>query len=707
MIRLQSVILETIGGFVLVFLFLITRTKSVTFEFTPFRQNDPNLSTQGDAFVANDILQLTRNMADASLTGSEGRASYAYEVPLWDHVTKNLTDFTTSFSFNISNVTTNSCDEPGDGLSFFMEPVAPVNAKMPVNSSGGGLGLMTREYYNDTSKNKIVAVEIDTFQNFWDPSSLHLGIDVNELVSVANTSLACTAHNGLTGEAFITYDSTTKNLSVSLSYSDGPDGDVPNGTASLSYGIDLSKVLPENVTVGLSASTGICIELHQVLSWNFSSTLQIREPAPAPAPAPTPEADSGFPAADTRSNKSKHKPLISLTSSILGSLAVAIVAGAFALFWFTHWRRRFTSRNPNFEVDENFEGTAGPKRFTYRELSQATNNFDVARKLGEGGFGGVYRGLLRDPSTDIAVKKVSEGSRQGKKEYVSEIKIISRLRHRNLVQLLGWCHERGNLLLVYEFMENGSLDAHLFGPRPPLPWSARHRIALGLAFAMLYLHEEGEQYVVHRDVKSSNIMLDSNFNPKLGDFGLARLVDHELGSQTTVLAGTRGYLAPECAITGKPSKESDVYSFGVVFLEIATGKRPLFNIENRFVTLVQWVWSLYGKGHLLLEAIDPTLDGHFDEDQIERVLIVGLSCCHPDQTLRPSIRQALSVLNFEAPVPRLPPVMPAFVYYEPPVQMSGRMFASFSGTTGNTTASSAGGGIGPAASSGNSSGSGL
>ncbi|KAL9263183.1 L-type lectin-domain containing receptor kinase IX.1-like protein [Drosera capensis] len=698
MIRPQPVILETIGSLVLVFLFWIARTKSVTFEFTPFLRNDTNLSFEGDALVANDILQLTANRVDASLTGSKGRASYAYEVPLWDNVTNNLTDFTTSFSFIITPLHTNSCGESGDGLSFFM---APVNAKMPVSSSGGGLGLMTPKYYNDTSKNQIVAVEIDTFQNYWDPNALHLGIDVNELVSVATTTLAGIPYNGLTGESFITYDSTTKNLSVSLSYSDGPDGDVPDGSASLSYGIDLSTVLPENVKVGLSASTGTCIELHEVLSWNFSSTLQIREPAPAP----TPEAVSGFPAADTGSNKSKHKPLISPTSAILGSLAFATVAGAFALCWFTHWRRRSTSRNPNFEVDEDFEGTAGPMRFTYRELSQATNNFHVARKLGEGGFGSVYRGLLQDPSTDIAVKRVSEGSRQGKKEYVSEIKIISRLGHRNLVKLLGWCHERGDLLLVYEFMENGSLDAHLFGPRPPLPWYVRHRIALGLASALLYLHEEGEQYVVHRDIKSSNIMLDSNFNPKLGDFGLARLVDHDLGSQTTVLAGTRGYLAPECAITGKPSKESDIYSFGVVFLEIATGKRPLFNIDNRFVTLVPWVWNVYGKGNLL-EVIDQTLDGDFGEEQAERVLMVGLWCCHPDQTRRPSIRQALKVLNFEARVPTLPAVMPAFVYYEPPMQMSGLIFASSSGTW-NTTASSAGGGIAPAASSGNSTGSGL
>ena len=155
------------------------------------------------------------------------------------------------------------------------------------------------------------------------------------------------------------------------------------------------------------------------------------------------------------------------------------------------------------------------------------------------------------------------------------MKIISRLRHRNLVQLIGWYHERGEFLLVYEYMPNGSLDTHLFGVEIMLIWPVRYKIALGLASALLYLHEEWEQCVVHRDIKSSNVMLDSNFNAKLGDFGLARLVDQELGSQTTVLAGTMGYLAPGCIITSKVSKESDVYSFWVVSLEIACGSKPI------------------------------------------------------------------------------------------------------------------------------------
>ncbi|GAB2231562.1 hypothetical protein Droror1_Dr00010570 [Drosera rotundifolia] len=215
--------------------------------------------------------------------------------------------------------------------------------------------------------------------------------------------------------------------------------------------------------------------------------------------------------------------LVEVTVRIVCVNVTALIAGL-TFYWFRYRRARSSDRVRDIELDKDFETGRGPRRFTYMQLIQATNTFAESKKLGEGGFGGVYKGMLTNPDTDIAVKRVSKGSKQGEKEYVSEVKIISKLRHRNLVQLLGWCHERGDLLLVYEFMANGSLDAHLFGSRPPLPWPVRHKIALGLASALLYLHEEGEQCVVHRDIKSSNIMLDLNFNPKLGDFGLARLV---------------------------------------------------------------------------------------------------------------------------------------------------------------------------------------
>ncbi|KAL7199706.1 hypothetical protein ACSBR2_021915 [Camellia fascicularis] len=175
-------------------------------------------------------------------------------------------------------------------------------------------------------------------------------------------------------------------------------------------------------------------------------------------------------------------------------------------------------------TDNDFEAGTGPKRFSYRELFHATNKF--VNKLGQGEFGEVYRGFLKESKSNVAVKRRSKGSIQGPKEYTSKVKIISRLRHTNLVQLLGWCHDKKELLLVYDFMENGSLDYHLFKEKSLLTWVMRYKIAQGLASALLYLHEEWERCVLHRDVKSSIVMLDSNFNAKLGDFRLARLVDH-------------------------------------------------------------------------------------------------------------------------------------------------------------------------------------
>lgn len=177
-------------------------------------------------------------------------------------------------------------------------------------------------------------------------------------------------------------------------------------------------------------------------------------------------------------------------------------------------------------------------------------------------------------------------------------------------------------------------------------------------------------------------------------------MDHEVNSRTTVIAGTRGYLASECAITGKASKESDIYSFGVVILEIASGKKPLStNKENEVITLVQWVWNLYGRG-LLPEVIDPALHGQFHESELERLIVVGLCCCHPDKTLRPTIKQCQSILNHESPLPPLPLEMPSFVYPNPPINMNIVTFASSSSNTKSTTMSFRGDHLQPSTSSG-------
>lgn len=445
-----------------------------------------------------------------------------------------------------------------------------------------------------------------------------------------------------TANAWITYNSATNNLSVFLTYVRDP---IFNGTFSTTTSVDLKSLLPERVRIGFSAATGKWFQIHNIISWSFNSTLD----------------DNIGGGGDKNKN-------IGLAIGLGVGLGVLICG--LSLLGFVWWSKQSSRRmEEDDSIDDEFEKGTGPKRFTYRELTQATKNFDEAGKLGEGGFGGVYKGLLRESNTEIAVKRVSRGSRQGKKEYISEVKIISRLRHRNLVQLFGWCHEKGEFLLVYEFMPNGSLDTHLFRGQTMLSWPVRYKIAIGLASSLLYLHEEWEQCVVHRDIKSSNVMLDSNFNAKLGDFGLARFVDHELGSQTTVLAGTMGYLAPECVTDGKASKESDVYSFGVVALEIACGRRPVESrAEPDQVRLVEWVWEMYGRGQAL-ETADKRLGMEFDEQQMEALIVVGLWCCHPDFKLRPSIRQVINALNFEASLPALPAKLPVPMYFAPPMNM--------------------------------------
>ncbi|XVF67315.1 hypothetical protein PTKIN_Ptkin10aG0111100 [Pterospermum kingtungense] len=334
--------------------------------------------------------------------------------------------------------------------------------------------------------------------------------------------------------------------------------------------------------------------------------------------------------------------------------------------WFIPWKKNLKGNKLDHIVGDEFRDGMAARKFSLVQLAKVTNNFK-GEKLGEGGFGAVYRGYLRELDTYIAVKRISKASKQGIKEYASEVKIISRLRHKNLINLIGWCHEKGELLLVYEFMANGSLDSHLFKGKSLLTWDVRYKIVQGLASALSYLHEEGDHCVLHRDIKTSNVMLDSSFNAKLGDFGLARLVDHAKGSQTTHLAGTVGYMAPECVFSRKFNKESDVYSFGIVALEIACGRRSVEpTYEESRALLVDWVWDSYGN-QSLLDVADEKLNGDFNAKQIECLLIVGLWCVHPDPNLRPSIRQAIQVLNFESPLPKLPGTRPSPTYGVVPI----------------------------------------
>ncbi|XP_074582418.1 L-type lectin-domain containing receptor kinase IX.1-like [Curcuma longa] len=635
----MSRILISSATFVICFFAGVPSSSSLSFNFSSF-PNDAfgsDILLQGDAEVyRNGGIELTKGSIREANIGSAGRASYKKELfLLWDAQTKKLSDFTTRFVFDIRDPRQTL---RGDGLAFFLS--APMYT-VPNNSSGRSLGLFTFPPQLPKSPgNSTVAVEFDTFTNpiFNDPEGSHIGIDVNSMNSTATANWSNFMESTI-WTSWVTYNSTTYNLSVFLSSGDNKL-ELSDAVLILNYTIDLSTWLPEKVEIGFSAATGGGIEAHTLLSWSFHSTLQPRK---------------------------KFKIAV-IAISITGAVVLILVA-ALGSLWFRKRRRRTNGKDEDADwimdeaMDNEFERGSGPKRFPYLELARATGDFSDEGKLGEGGFGSVYRGVLKEPKLEVAIKKVSKGSKQGRKEYMSEVKIISRLRHRNLVQLVGWCHDRQELLLVYELVPNGSLDSHLHGgSATTLEWGVRLRVTLGLASALLYLQEEWEQCVVHRDVKPSNVMLDSAFNAKLGDFGLARLLDHDGGPQTTmVLAGTRGYIAPEYVFTGKASKESDVYSFGVVALEIASGRKPSTVELNGTAELVRLVWELYGR-KMILEAADARLQGEFDQRQMECLMVVGLWCAHPDPKARPSMKQVISALNFEAPLPDLPPAMPVPTY---------------------------------------------
>ncbi|MBA0701814.1 hypothetical protein Goari_027535, partial [Gossypium aridum] len=506
------------------FLFTLPFVNSLNFQISRFDSNANNILYQGDAKPSAGAIEFNL----INYINRVGWATYAEKVPIWDSRTGRLTDFSTRFSFNISI----QGSAYGHGLVFFL---TPVGSQIPLNSAGGFLGLFNTTT-SDSSQNQIVLVEFDTFENpEWDPTGIgsHVGINENSISSANYTRWNASFHSEDTADVVINYNATTKNLSVSWSYQKTNN---PRENSSLSYQIDLMTVLPEWVMVGFSAATGQYVERHTLHYWEFGSSLTVAE--------------------DTSGNKARNVRII------LGIVVPVGVLIAGTIIAFIIWRRKkHAKRTPETtnltSMNDDLERGAGPRRFSYTDLASATNNFSEERKLGEGGFGAVYRGYLNDLDVEVAVKRISSWSKQGRKEYVTEVKVISQLRHRNLVQLIGWCHDKNDFILVYEFMPNGSLDSHLFGRRSALTWSVRYRISLGLASALLYLHEEWEQCVVHRDIKSSNVMLDSSFNVKLGDFGLAKLMDHELGPKTTGLAGTLGYLAPEYISTGRASKESD------------------------------------------------------------------------------------------------------------------------------------------------------
>ncbi|XBH73451.1 hypothetical protein VPH35_100546 [Triticum aestivum] len=645
-------------------LHLPPRASSLSFNSNfslPRSYNPQDFILQGDAYFDSQMIELTKNDQSQKIHDSVGRVVYAQPVPLWDVATGKLATFNTTFSFQIKP---EDGAVTGDGMAFFLGHYPPTSIPNPIEN-GRNLGLFTNNSNtNATGNDRILAVELDTFLNTGiDTSNSHIGIDVNSIISRVYTNVMVPGKNltsGLPMTCQVSYDNNTQILTATLKI-----GDV---AYHVDTSADLRQLLPSVVAIGFSAATGAAVELHRILSWSFESSLDM---SPPPEPQP--------PAATKPKPKSHSKlPWPSIVAIIIScGCVVLLVSGLVVVFCCCrHTRNNDLDEAPPragvpmqmqmqtqdvvlLLVDPVNNLASIARSFQYDELVEATNNFAEDTMLGRGGSASVYRGRLTNPDKLVAIKRFNgQASDAEKGLFQAEIKAISGLRHRNLVELVGWCNDVGNnhLLLVYELVSQGSLDEHLHGDKSWLSWPKRYRIILDTGCALEYIHKQCNDCVLHGDIKPCNILLDERYQAKITDFGLARLIDHETQQKTTQCpAGTPGYIDPEFLETGKRSRESDVYSFGIVLLEIVSGRRPA---GSRLLTEVRNRHSR----NAIVEAINPRLlaestSRDHDERKMERVLLIGLWCTHPDPTKRPLIAEAMKTLESDdenLEIPALP-----------------------------------------------------
>lgn len=609
------------------------------------------------ATISNGALQVTPDSAgNFTLSNRSGRVLFNHSFKVWEDlagagagVGVKVASFNSSFLLNIYRVNKSAA---GEGLAFIIAP----DLDLPTGSDGQYLGL-TNSTTDGNSTNRLIAIELDTFKQDFDPDSNHVGLDINSVRSYKTVSLSPLGIQLAPNDTrfymvWIQYDGGNKSLSVFMAEQmQDTQGKPQQYTVDkpkkpvLTADLDLGSLVNKNSYFGFAASTGTSdIQLNCVLRWNLTV--------------------ESLPGGDEESSSSHEGLKIGLGVGV--PCLVLVLMGIAGLGYYVHKKRvAAAASGPNIlGALKSLPGT--PREFSFKELKSATNNFDEKHRLGQGGFGVVYKGVIPKENLQVAVKRFSRGNLKGKDDFLAELTIINRLRHKHLVRLLGWCHKNGVLLLVYEYMPNGSLDNHLFcGPESntTLEWELRYKIISGVASALHYLHNEYDQRVVHRDLKASNIMLDSYFNARLGDFGLARALDNEKTSYAELegVPGTMGYIAPECFHTGKATCESDVYGFGAVLLEVVCGQRPWTKIAG-FQFLVDWVWWLHREGRIL-DAVDERLQGdEYVVEEAQRLLLLGLACSHPIAGERPKTQTIIQIISGAVAVPHVPPFKPAFVW---------------------------------------------
>ncbi|XP_059295997.1 LOW QUALITY PROTEIN: probable L-type lectin-domain containing receptor kinase S.5 [Lycium ferocissimum] len=624
--------------------FLDLRVDCLSFTYPSFtKENENDFITTDHSYIAFNAIQVTGDARGASITNLSGRIWYSQPLNLWNRKKNITTSFNSTFVINIKP----ESDPSGEELAFILTKESGPDS-IPNNSYGQWLGIVNAST-NGSSTSNIFAVEFDTRKSYLDDlDDNHVGIDINSINPVNQVSLTDRGVNlsrAIDVIASVRYDGESKILKV-YTFMTNQTGDNERNPI-ISMPLDLSSFLSEDVLVGFSASTGIYNQLNCIKAWNFTST------------------EIG----------NDHKVSLLWLWILIPIISVLVIfLGGVCLYFIS---RKKKERMQVLDQDENIEiqiqnSANAPQRFQLKDLKRATGNFDPKNILGRGGCGVVFKGLLADHNKEVAVKKFFKDSSQGAKDLIAEVTTIGNLHHKNLVKLIGWCYESNELLVVYEFMPNGSLDRLIFCEekgeirgRLRLNWERRHGIICGIAQALDYLHNGCQKRVLHRDIKASNIMLDSEFNAQLGDFGLARTVqvNGKTHHSTKEIAGTIGYMAPESFHIGRATVETDVFAFGVLVLEVACGRKPgKQNEENGYSNrVIECVWDMYKIGRII-DAIDVKLEREFDEEQAECVLILGLACCHPNPYERPSMKTALQILTGESVLPNIPTERPAFVW---------------------------------------------
>ncbi|KAL8210643.1 hypothetical protein R6Q57_005080 [Mikania cordata] len=422
---------------------------------------------------------------------------------------------------------------------------------------------------------------------------------------------------------------------------------------------ECENICATNVSCTAFANTDIRDGKSGCLTWSSELT-DIRETTGEDASRQHIYIKMDIPESNQPGINKKASRLIKVILPILST----VVMLSFALILYS-WRRKksynkcMNNLNKHFFSKDQKHDSDLPF-FSLNEIDKATSNFSVSNKLGQGGFGAVYKGVLEDGGY-IAVKRLSKTSRQGIIEFQNEVICIAKLQHRNLVRLLGCCVQGEEMMLIYEYMPNKSLDFFLFDTSNSifLDWPQRYHIINGIARGLLYLHQDSRLRIIHRDLKASNILLDSNMNPKISDFGLARMFkEHETEANTNHVVGTLGYISPEYAANGLFSLKSDVFSFGVLVLEIVSGKKNRgFSHQNHHDNLLGHAWRLY-KEAKPLELVDVALGDTWTASEVLQSIHVGLSCVQQHADERPSMSSVVHMLGGEDALP--PPKHPGF-----------------------------------------------